>query len=193
MNLLALELGAIIGICVAAVLILAIIIWFIASYNKFVSLRAHVEDSFSTIDIYLKKRFDLIPNLVETVKGYAKHESETFRQVTEARAQMGKASTRAEIVEADKALSRALYSFRRVTENYPELKANTNFMDLQAQLRTIENELVNARKYYNACVRELNTKILSFPSLIVARLFKFTASELFEIAPEERENIKVSF
>ncbi len=188
------NIGMWVGIGIAAVLIIAIVIWFICTYNKLVSLRVHMEDAFSVIDIYLKKRFDLIPNLVETVKGYAKHESETFIKVTEARAKSTKASTIPEKIEADKAMSSALYGFYRVTESYPDLRANVNFMDLQAQLRTIENELVNARKYYNATVRDLNKKIQSFPSLIVAKMFKFEIAKLFELdSPEERKNVKVSF
>jgi len=189
-----LGIGAIIGIVVAVVVVVAIVIWVIATYNKLVKRRNHIEDAFSTIDVYLKKRFDLIPNLVETVKGYAKHEHETFTKVTEARAKSMKASTIPEKIEADKAMSSALYGFYRVSEDYPELKANVNFMDLQGQLKTIENELVNARKYFNANVREFNNIVLTFPSLIIAKIFKFEKMSMFEIEnPEERNNVKVSF
>lgn len=186
--------GGWVGIGVAAAVVLILIIWFIVTYNKFVSLGTNCDDAFSGIDVYLKKRFDLIPNLVETVKGYAKHESETFAKVTEARAKAMSATTVSEKIAADKELTTVLQGFRRVTENYPELKANTNFLDLQAQLRNIENELVNARKYYNACVRELNKKIRSFPSLIVAKMMKEEKREYFAVeAPEERQNVKVQF
>lgn len=186
--------GGWVGIGVAAAVVLIFIIWFIVTYNKFVSLGTNCDDAFSGIDVYLKKRFDLIPNLVETVKGYAKHESETFAKVTEARAKAMSATTVSEKIAADKELTTVLQGFRRVTENYPELKANTNFLDLQAQLRNIENELVNARKYYNACVRELNKKIRSFPSLIVAKMMKEEKREFFAVeAPEERQNVKVQF
>lgn len=186
--------GGWVGIGVAAAVVLILIIWFIVTYNKFVSLGTNCDDAFSGIDVYLKKRFDLIPNLVETVKGYAKHESETFAKVTEARAKAMSATTVSEKIAADKELTTVLQGFRRVTENYPELKANTNFLDLQAQLRNIENELVNARKYYNACVRELNKKIRSFPSLIVAKMMKEEKREFFAVeAPEERQNVKVQF
>jgi LemA protein len=194
MKLLIISTGGWVGIGVAAAVVLILIIWFIVTYNKFVSLGTNCDDAFSGIDVYLKKRFDLIPNLVETVKGYAKHESETFAKVTEARAKAMSATTVSEKIAADKELTTVLQGFRRVTENYPELKANTNFLDLQAQLRNIENELVNARKYYNACVRELNKKIRSFPSLIVAKMMKEEKREFFAVeAPEERQNVKVQF
>ncbi len=186
--------GGIIGIVAAVAVVLIIVIWAIATYNKFVGLGANGDDAFSGIDVYLKKRYDLIPNLVETVKGYAKHESETFKMVTEARAKAMSATTVSEKIAADRELTTVLQGFRRVTENYPELKANTNFLDLQNQLRVIENELVNARKYYNACVRELNKKIKGFPSLIIAKMMKLQQREYFSIEnPEERQNVKVQF
>ena len=186
--------GGIIGIVVAVVVVLIIVIWAIATYNKFVGLGANSDDAFSGIDVYLKKRYDLIPNLVETVKGYAKHESDTFAKVTEARSRAMSATTVSEKIAADKELTTVLQGFRRVTENYPELKANSNFLDLQNQLRVIENELVNARKYYNANVRELNKKIKSFPALIIAKMMKLEQREYFSIEnPEERQNVKVQF
>ena len=186
------QIGGIVG-GVVAFLVVVIIIWWIATHNKLIRLKAQVEDAFSNIDVYLKKRFDLIPNLVETVKGYAKHESETFKAVTEARAAAMKATTPAEKIEANNQLSRAMLRFNKVTENYPELKANTNFMDLQRQLSGVENELVNARKYYNATVREYNGKIMSIPTCIVARAMKCEKQPYFEATAEERENVKVSF
>ena len=186
--------GGWVGIGVAIAVVLIIVIWAIATYNNCAGLGSNCDDAFSGIDVYLKKRYDLIPNLVETVKGYAKHESETFKMVTEARAKAMSATTVSEKIAADKELTTVLQGFRRVTENYPELKANTNFLDLQNQLRVIENELVNARKYYNACVRELNKKIKSFPSLIIAKIMKIQQREYFAIEnPEERQNVKVQF
>lgn len=188
------SIGGWVGIGVAVLAVLIIVIWAIATYNKFVGLGTNCDDAFSTIDVYLKKRYDLIPNLVETVKGYAKHESETFARVTEARAKAMSATTVSEKIAADKELTTVLQGFRRVTENYPELKANVNFLDLQNQLKSIENELVNARKYHNACVRELNKKIKSFPSLIVAKMMKLKEREYFTVdSPEERQNVKVQF
>ncbi|MDE7453833.1 MAG: LemA family protein [Clostridia bacterium] len=184
--------GGIIGGVVGAV-VLIIIIWAIATHNKFIRKKAQVEDAFANIDVYLKKRFDLIPNLVETVKGYAKHESETFTRVTEARASAMRATTVAEKVVANNELSRAIVRFNKVTENYPELKANANFMDLQAQLRTVENELVNSRKYYNATVREYNSAISTIPNCIIARMMKLAPLPYFEATEEERQNVKVQF
>ena len=196
MNLL-ISTGAIIGIVIAAVFVLLVVIILcvaISARNNFVRMENNCEEAFSTIDVYLKKRYDLIPNLVETVKGYAKHESETFAKVTEARAKAMSATTVSEKIAADKELTTVLQGFRRVTENYPELKANVNFLDLQNQLRNIENELVNARKYQNACVRELNKKIKSFPSLIIAKMMKLNEREYFTVdSPEERQNVKVQF
>lgn len=186
------QIGLIVGGVIAA-LVIIIVIWWICTHNTLIRMKALVEDAFATIDVYLKKRFDLIPNLVETVKGYAKHESETFKAVTEARASAMKANTTAEKVEANKQLDRAMLRFNKVTENYPELKANTNFMDLQRQLSGVENELVNSRKYYNATVREYNGKIMSIPACIVARAMKCEKQPYFEATAEERENVKVSF
>ncbi len=195
--LLALGTGEIVAIVVVAVIVLLAVIilsWWISTYNKFIKLRGQYEEAWSTIDVYLKKRYDLIPNLVETVKGYAKHESETFQNVTEARAKLGNATTPAEKIEADKQLTQAIRNFYAVMENYPELKANTNFLDLQNQLKAIEGELANSRKYYNATIRVFNTKRESFPSSIVARSMKLEKQPYFTVDnPEERQNVKVQF
>lgn len=196
-NLLSLGTGAIVGIAVAAAVVLIAVIlvcWWISTHNKFVALRNQYEESFSTIDVYLKKRYDLVPNLVETVKGYAKHENETFVKVTEARSKMATAKTPEEKIEADKQFTQAIRNFNMVMENYPELKANVNFMDLQNQLKNLEIELANARKYYNATVRVFNTKRESFPSSIVAKRMKLTKQPYFEVSSdEERQNVKVQF
>ena len=137
--------GAVIGEIIAGVvlliIIIAIAIWYIKTHNAFVVLDSQTDEAFSTIDVYLKKRFDLIPNIVETVKGYAKHESETFIKVTEARSKAVSASTPQEKAEADKEMTQAIRNFNMVMEAYPELKANANFMDLQHQLKSIEGEL----------------------------------------------------
>lgn len=183
-------------IAAAVVVLLAIIIigWYISTYNKLVRMKNAVEEAFSTIDIYLKKRFDLIPNIVETVKGYAKHESETYQKITDARARLGSASTPDEKIAADKQMTAAVRNLFAVAENYPELKANTNFMDLQNQLKAMEGEIAQSRKYYNATVREFNIKIQSFPSSIVARKMKLEKASLYEVdSAEERQNVKVSF
>ena len=164
--------GAIIGIVAAAALVLIIIIWAIASHNKIVSLRVQCDDGFSTIDVYLKKRFDLIPNIVETVKGYAKHESQTLQSVIEARNKLAGATTADEIIAADNSMGQAIRGLNMLVERYPELKADRSFLSLQSQLQTIETELAQARKYYNATVREYNVKIMTFPTLIMAKFMK---------------------
>lgn len=196
MNLL-LGTGAIIGIVVGIIVVLLIVIviaWWISTRNKFVTLRNQYEEAFATIDVYLKKRFDLIPNLVETVKGYAKHESETLTRVIEARNNAQSASTPAEKIEANAQLSQAIKNFNVVMEKYPELKANSNFMDLSNQLKGIENELANARKYYNATVKVFNTKKDLFPASIIANSMKLEKQPYFELdSAEERQNVKVQF
>lgn len=171
-----------------------IIIWIIASYNGFVKLKNSIEEAFSTMDVYLKKRYDLIPNLVETVKGYAKHESETLEKVIQARNIAAGAKNIEDKVAGENMLTGMLKSLFAVAEAYPDLKANTNFMDLQDELKDIEDEIANSRKYYNAVVKAYNTKREIFPSVIIAGLFRFTKKPLFEVGSEqERENVKVKF
>ncbi len=187
--------GAIIGIVAAAALVLIIIIWAIASHNKIVSLRVQCDDGFSTIDVYLKKRFDLIPNIVETVKGYAKHESQTLQSVIEARNKLAGATTADEIIAADNSMGQAIRGLNMLVERYPELKADRSFLSLQSQLQTIETELAQARKYYNATVREYNVKIMTFPTLIMAKFMKAKSKSMFNLdaSPDERQNVKVQF
>ncbi|MEA4923528.1 MAG: LemA family protein [Eubacteriaceae bacterium] len=185
--------GAIIGIVIAAIVII-IVIWFIAAYNGFIKLRNSVEESFSTMDVYMKKRFDLIPNLVETVKGYAAHEAGTLEKVTAARSAVQNSSTTEERLANENILSGTLRSLFAVSEAYPDLKANQNFMDLQQQLKKVEEDIVNARKYYNAVVKQFNTKCEVFPSNIVAGMFHFERKPMFEVDSEdERKNVKVEF
>ena len=187
--------GAIIGIVAAAALVLIIIIWAIASHNKIVSLRVQCDDGFSTIDVYLKKRFDLIPNIVETVKGYAKHESQTLQSVIEARNKLAGATTADEIIAADNSMGQAIRGLNMLVERYPELKADRSFLSLQSQLQTIETELAQARKYYNATVREYNVKIMTVPTLIMAKFMKAKSKSMFNLdaSPDERQNVKVQF
>jgi LemA protein len=196
MNLL-IGVGTIVGIVVAVVLVvvaITIVCWAIATHNKLIAMKNNTEEAFHNIDIYLKKRYDLIPNLVETVKGYAKHESETFTKVTEARSKVAAATTNTEKIEANAQLSQALKSFNVVMEKYPELKANANFLDLQNELKNIETTIANSRKYYNGNVKAFNTKIQIFPSSIIARMMKLEKQPYFEIEDEEeRKNVKVSF
>lgn len=197
MNLLAMDLGLIIGLIVGGVVLLLIIIlvsWGISLYNSFIKIKNVCEEAFATIDVYLKKRFDLIPNLVETVKGYAKHESETLEKVIAARNKAIDASTTAEKIEADANLSNAIKAINIVAEQYPDLKANVNFIDLSNQLKVIEAELANARKYYNGTVKTFNTKIQLFPGNIIAGMMKLEKFPYFELdGEEERKNVKVQF
>jgi LemA protein len=170
------------------------IIYIISIYNSLVKLKNQCEEAFSSIDVQLKRRHDLIPNLVETVKGYAKHEKETFTKVTEARNMaMAASGDIAKRAEAENFLTNTLKSLFALSENYPELKANENFLQLQNSLNEIENNIQNARRYYNAVVRDLNTKIESFPSNIIAQMFNFKKREYFEIEESEKEPVKVSF
>lgn len=182
----------IVGVVVFFALVVAI--WFVATYNKFVRLRNDVDEAFSTMDVYLKKRYDLIPNLVETVKGYAKHEKEVLENVMKARYNAMNSSNANDKVRSENMLSSTLKSLFKVTENYPDLKADKNFTQLMNELSHVEDEIVNARKYYNGTVKIYNTKIDVFPSSIIARAFKFEKRNLFEVeAPEERKNVKVQF
>lgn len=183
----------IVGI-VIAVIIAVIVIFFIAGYNKLVKLRILCEEAFATMDVYLKKRYDLIPNLVETVKGYASHEKDTLENVTKARSVAAGASSMEEQIAGEGMLNRALKSLFAVAEAYPDLKANQNFMDLQHQLQVVEEDIANARKFYNANVRNFNTAIAVFPSNIIASIFHFTAKPMYEVdAEEERQAVKVQF
>lgn len=174
--------------------ILVVGIYFVSSYNVLVVLRNKVEEAFSTMDVYLIKRHDLIPNLVETVKGYAKHEKETLEKVIQARNQAVNATTLEDKVEAEKAVSGVLGRLFALAESYPDLKANTNFQELMSQLKAVEEDIANARKYYNGTTRQYNTSLEVFPRNIVANFFKFTKKPLFEVQNEsERQNVKVSF
>ena len=191
--------GAIVGIIVAAVVVLLIVIvvaWYISTRNGFVRLKNKVEEAWATIDVYLKKRYDLIPNLVATVKGYANHESETLKAVVEARSLAMSASGDAKI-QAEKNLSSSLRTlFTAVSESYPQLQANSNFRDLQAQLQKIETELEGSRRYYNGVVKSFNTKLEVFPSNIVANGMgeEYKKRAYFELdSAEERRNVKVEF
>lgn len=188
--------GIIIGIVVGAIALLAIIftIWAIAVYNAFVRLRNQIEEAFSTMDVYLKKRYDLIPNLVETVKGYAKHENETLTNVITARnAAMTSTDPQARM-ENENILTGTLKSLFALSENYPQLKADTHFTEMMNELKVIENEIASSRKYYNGVVRKYNTKREVFPTSIIANWKKFEKKPLYEVDDtNERQNVKVQF
>lgn len=189
--------GAIVAIAIVAVVVLLaviLIVWIIATYNKFVKMRNNVDEAYSTMDVYMKKRYDLIPNLVETVKGYATHEEKTLEGVMAARYSCMNANSPQEKAEAENMLTGTLKSLFAVSENYPNLKADQNFMDLQQSLKTLEEEIATSRKYYNGCVKTYNVKRETFPSNIIAKWFKFEKRILFEIANEEERNApKVQF
>lgn len=195
-NTLLITTGTIVGIVVAVLVVLLIVILvaaIIGMYNTLVRLRNTVEEAWSTIDVQLKKRYDLIPNLVETVKGYAKHEGETLEKVIAAR-NLAMTSSGDAKMAAENALTGTLKSLFALQERYPDLKANTNFMDLQNQLKVIENEIASARRYYNGTVKTFNTKIEVFPSNLIANMMKLTKRPYFELdSEEERKAVSVKF
>lgn len=183
----------VIGIIIG-VIVLIIILWGIGSYNKLVRGRVTVEEAFATMDVYLKKRFDLIPNLVETVKGYASHEKETLAQVVALRNQNYDGMSDDEKVANGVAISKAVPKILALAEAYPDLKANQNFLDLSTQLQEVEEDIANARKYYNGAVKKYNLSCQTIPSNIIANLFHFETKKMFEVdSTEERNNVKVEF
>jgi LemA protein len=184
----------VVALIIAAVILGILVISIIGIYNSLVRLRNQVDNSWSQIDVQLKRRHDLIPNLVETAKGYMKHERETFEEITKARSQAMGAKNVAEASKAEGALGEALSKFLLVVENYPDLKANQNFLALQEELTSTENKISFARQSYNDQVLFFNNKTQMFPSNIIASMFSFTKRDFFEIeAPAEREVPKVSF
>ena len=174
-------------------IIVVIAIYLFTTYNGFVKTRNAVKEAFSTMDIYLKKRWDLVPNLVEVVKGYATHEKETFEKITSLRTQSYDSMSMDNKINANEQLSQGLSKIMAISENYPELKSNENFMQLNSELSKIEEDIANSRKYYNGTVVILNNKVEMFPSNIVAKLFGFKEEKLFEATEEEKNNVKVKF
>jgi len=187
--------GLVIGIIIAAIVafILLIGLFALGIYNGLVSARLRVREAWSGIDVQLKRRASLIPNIVETVKGYAAHERETLQNVTNARAQLQQATTPAQASEANNMLTQTLRSLFAVAENYPNLKANENFLQLQNELSDIEEKIAYARQFYNTNVLSYNTKTQQFPSVIFANMFGFQPAEFFEAEEAAREDVKVSF
>jgi len=171
----------------------AVAVWLVGVYNGLIKLRNRVDEAWSDISVQLKRRHDLIPNLVRTVKGYASHEKEVFMKVTEARAQAISAKTPGEQAQAENMLSDTLKSLFAVSENYPELKANQNFLELQRELTDTEDKIQASRRFYNGNVRDFNTKTQVFPNNLVAGMLKFKDYEFFEIEEGEKENVKVEF
>ena len=183
--------------------LIAIVVFAIVIYNTLVKLRMRVDEGWSDIDVQLKRRYDLIPNLVETVKGYAKHESETLEAVIQARSKATEINVdidsatsedMAAFASAQDGLSGALGKLFALSENYPDLKANQNFLELQNDLTDTEDKIQASRRFYNGTVRDYNIKVETIPSNIVANIFKFTKREFFEVEDEtQRENVKVTF
>ena len=182
-----------IGTVIVIILLIALVGYMIYIFNKIIKASNLNYEAFSNIDTALKKRFDLIPNLVETVKGYAKHESDTFEKVIQARNGYMNAKDDDGKIKASKELSSGISKIFALAENYPELKANTNFVDLQNQLKDVEEKISYARQFYNDSVLIYNNKIEMFPSNIVASIFHFTKESFFEASTEEKENVKVQF
>ena len=176
---------------ILAVIILIIIYVFIL-YNNFISLDNKVKEAFSTMDVYLKKRWDLIPNLVETVKGYAKYEEETLTRVTKLRNTVYNEMTNDEKIINNEELSSDVSKIMALKEAYPELKANENFIDLSNKLTKIEDDIANARKYYNGTVRIYNNKVQMFPNNIFAKIFGYKTKRMFEASLEDKQNIKIN-
>jgi len=175
-------------------LIILVVFWLIFTYNGLVTLKNRAKEAWADIDVQLKRRYDLIPNLVETVKGYMAEEKEIFEKVAEARSRAMGATNLKEKGEAENVLTNTLKSLFAVVENYPELKASTNFLELQRELTDTEDKIQAARRFYNGNVRDLNIRIESFPANFIAATFGFQKIELFELAvPEEREAPKVKF
>jgi LemA protein len=163
-----------------------LVLWAIFIYNRFISLRNRAEEAWADIEVQLKRRYDLIPNLVNTVKGYATHESSAFENVTKARSMaMGATGPTPAHAQAENMLTGALKSLFAISEAYPDLKANTNFIELQRELSDTENKIQAARRFYNANVRDLNTNIETFPSNIVAKMFSFRQKEFFDLADND--------
>jgi len=165
----------------------------IVMYNKMVTRKNHMQEAWSIIDVFLKKRYDLIPNLWETVKGYTKHENETLAKIVLLRTEAMQSKNRLEKIDSENKLSGALANVVALSENYPELKASSFFLQLQSQLSDIENNLEKARRYYNGTVRENNILIESFPSNLIANLFLFQKGYFFQIEEEENKRLTVSF
>ena len=173
------------GIIILVVIVL-LIIWAISLYNNLVKLRNNRENAFANIDVQLKQRHDLIPQLVSTVKGYATHEREVLQKVTEARSAAMGATTINDKINAENALSSALAGLKVSLESYPDLKANQNFLQLQSEIADVENKLAAVRRFFNSTTRELNNAVQTFPSNIFAKMFGFSKEPMFEVPKEER-------
>jgi len=178
---------------ILVIVLFLLVLWIALTYNRFIVLINRTKEAWSDIEVQLKRRYDLIPNLVETVKGYAAHERELFEKVTEARSKAMSAQTIKQHSEAENFLSQTLKSLFAVAENYPDLKASANFLELQRELTDTEDKIQAARRFYNGNARDLNIMIETFPANIIASMFNFKKVEFFEIGEAEKEPIKVQF
>ena len=184
----------VIGLIIVGGIILVLISTFIVIYNKLVNLSVGVDEGFATIDVYLKQRYDLVPNLVNTVKGYVKHEKETLENIVKLRTAAMGATTPEDKMKLNNELTQAVGKLIAVAEAYPDLKANTNFTEIQNSLQKIEEDIANGRKYYNATVKDYNRALMVFPNNIVANIFHFKPKAMFAIEnAKEREAVKVEF
>ncbi len=184
--------GDILYIYIIIGIIVILLIYILITYNSFINSKNLVKEAFSTMDIYLKKRWDLIPNLIEVVKGYSKYENETLTKITSLRSSSYDELTMDNKININEDLSRCLSNIFAVSENYPELKANELYTNLSNNLISIEDEIANSRKYYNGTVRNFNNKIQMFPNNILAKLFRFKEFKMFEANAEEKNNVGVN-
>ena len=174
-------------------IIVIILFYALITYNNLVKLNNSLKEAFGTMDVYLKKRWDLIPNLVETVKGYASHEENTLKEVINLRNKAYDNMSSNEKIKTNQAVSKDINKLMIIAENYPDLKASQNFQDLTKQLAKTEEDIANARKYYNAVTEQFNNKVEMFPSNIFAKLFGYKHQDMFEIESNQRENVKINF
>ena len=172
-------------------IVILLILYILITYNSLVKSRNYVREAFSTMDVYLKKRWDLIPNLVEVVKAYTKHEQETFNKITSLRANSYDSMSVEKKLNVNEQVTQGISKIMAISENYPELKASENFLELSRELTNIEDEIANSRKYYNGTVRIFNNRTQMFPSNIVASIFGFKQANMFEANVEEKKNVKV--
>ena len=181
-----------VGMIIFLIVFAIVMLYILVTYNSLIKYRNLVKEAFSTMDIYLKKRWDLIPNLVETIKGYANHEKETLEKVVALRNSSYENIPENKKININEQLTRGISKIMAIAESYPELKANENFMELSKDLTKIEDEIAHSRRYYNGTVRNLNNKIQMFPSNIVAKIFGFKSANMFEAGDEEKNNVKVN-
>lgn len=181
------------GLIISAAVLLLIILYVIITHNKFIKLVNAVEEGFSTMDVYLKKRWDLIPNLVETIKGYTKHEEKVLSDIVKLRSGNYDNKSTEDKIDSNNQITETLGKLFALAESYPDLKANENFMQINSDMNKIEEDIANSRKYYNAVVKKLNNAVQMIPSSLVASIFKIKSRKMFEAATEQRENVKVKF